>query len=90
MATGKPQSSREDYLTIVVIGLVALLSVNFVNDFMFTDINNKKWDLQIQINTNLNEVNILQQKMITSMNEDIESNMKVINQLIGIMLRGDV
>jgi len=82
-------TQREDYLSIVVIGLVALLAINFVNDFMFTDINNKKWDLQIQINTNLNEVNILQQEMITNMNEVIESNMKVINQLIGIILRGD-
>ena len=83
-------TQREEYLTIVVIGLVALLTINFVNDFMFTDINNKKWDLQIQINTNLNEVNIMQQEMISNMDEVIESNMKVINQLIGIILRGDV
>ena len=82
-------TQREEYLTIVVIGLVALLTINFVNDFMFTDINNKKWDLQIQINTNLNEVNILQQEIITNMDEVINSNMKVIDQLIGIILRGD-
>ncbi len=89
MATGKPRSDREDYLTIVVIGLVALLAVNYVNDFMFEDINNKRWDLQTKINTNTNDVNKLQQQMMNNINEVVESNMKVVDQLIGIILRNE-
>ncbi len=86
----KQLENRIDYLTIVVIGLVALLALNYIGDFTYRGavnehIDNSNHNFQVMVNVNNSHLEVLNQ-----MDEDIESNMKVINQLIGIILRGDV
>jgi len=86
----KQLENRIDYLTVVVIGLVALLALNYIGDFTYRGamnehIDNSNNNFQVLVNVTNSHVDTLNE-----IDEVIKSNMKVINQLIGIILRGDV
>ena len=86
----KQLEDRVDYLTVVVIGLVALLALNYIGDFTYRGAVNEHIDSSNQNFQTLSDVNNVNVDKLREINEVVESNMKVINQLIGIILRGDV
>jgi len=86
----KQLENRVYYLTIVVIGLVALLTMNYVGDFMYRGvvneyIDNSNYNFQVMVNVSNSHLNTLNE-----MDKDVRSNMKVIDQLIGIILRDEI
>ncbi len=86
----KQLEDRVDYLTIAVIGLVALLAMNYVGDFTYRGavnehIDNSNNNFQVLVNA----TNIHLDKF-NQMDKDVRSNMKVIDQLIGIILRDEI
>ncbi len=83
-------TQREDQLTILVIGLVALLALNYVMDFTYRGAINEHVDASNQNFQTLSDVNNINVDKINGIDEVVSSNMKVIDQLIGIILRGDV
>lgn len=85
----KQLEDRIDYLTIIVIGLVALLAMNYVGDFTYRGAVNEHIDSS---NNNFQVlVNVTNQHYdkLNEMDKDVRSNMKVVDQLIGIILRDE-
>ena len=80
---------RVDYLTVIVIGLIALLALNYIGDFTYRGavnehIDNSNHNFQVLVNSSNSHVD----KFI-ELEEDVKSNYKVIDKLIGIILRDD-
>ena len=80
---------RVDYLTVIVIGLIALLALNYIGDFTYRGainehVDNSNHNFQILVNSSNTHVD----KFI-ELEEDVKSNYKVIDKLIGIILRDD-
>ena len=100
MKTGKHQSTNDLY-KIAIVGLVALLAINFGGDYVFRggqiEINEAisevltmqaEWNtMQAEWNTAQSELNILVAEALIGLDKDVRSNMKVVDQLIGIILR---
>jgi hypothetical protein len=86
----KQLENRVDYLTVVVIGLVALLVINYAGDFTYRGAINEHVDSSNQNFQTLSDVNNINVDKLNQIDEVVRSNMKVIDQLIGIILRGDV
>ena len=89
-------TQREEYLTVVVIGLVALLAMNYIGDFTYRgannsiiDTNNQNWITQVQINNDLLDASRSQTQINEMNDKDIDSNTRAIDKLIGILLRGE-
>lgn len=86
----KQLENRIDYLTIAVIGLVALLALNYIGDFTYRGavnehIDNSNYNFQVMVNVSNSHLDKLNE-----MDKDIRSNMKVVDQLIGIILRDEI
>lgn len=87
-------TEREKLLTICVIGSFALLAINFGGDYVFRgaqiEINEtmaKGWTMQAEWNQTQNTINKLVAEVLIQLDKDVRSNMKVVDQLIGIILR---
>jgi hypothetical protein len=89
-------SKREDLLTICVIGLFALLAINFGGDYIFrggqieiNELMTKGFTIQAEINTDQNKINRLVAEVLIQLDEDVRNNFKIVDQLIGIILRDE-
>ena len=85
----KPRSNREDYLTVIVIGLVALLALNYIGDFTYRGAVNEHIDASNQNFQTMSDVNNINVDKLNQIDEVVRSNMKVVDQLIGIILRDE-
>ncbi len=85
----KQLEDRVDYLTVVVIGLVALFAVNTLTDWsMFytqSQSTQSHTDILIKVQTWVFDHMALHEQL----EEDVASNYKVIDQLIGVILRDE-
>ena len=88
--------TAQDYLAIVVAGLVGLLIINFAGDYTFrgvqievNEIIGQGFTIQANINNNQTKINILIGTVLEQLDKDVRSNMKVIDKLTGLLLRGD-
>lgn len=86
----KQLENRIDYLTVVVIGLIALLALNYIGDFTYRGAVNEHIDTSNQNFLTLSDVNNINVDRLNEIEEDVESNYKIINQLIGIILRDEI
>ncbi len=89
-------TQREEYFTVVIIGLIALLAMNYAGDITYRmavneniDINNQNWITQVQVNNDLLDISRSQTQINEMNDEDIDSNTRAIDKLIGILLRGE-
>ncbi len=80
----------------MVVGLVGLLAINFGGDYVFRggqiEINESMgelWTMQGEHNETQDVINKLVAEVLVQMDKDIRSNMKVIDQLTGLLLRGE-
>lgn len=85
----KQLENRVDYLTVVIIGLVALLALNYIGDFTYRGAVNEHIDTSNQNFLTMSDVNNINVDKLNEIDEVVRSNMKVIDQLIGIILRGE-
>jgi len=88
------KKEREQILTIGIVGLIALLAINFGGDYIFrggqieiNELMGEAWTTQAEINTDQNKINILVAEVLIQLDEDVRNNFKVVDQLIGIILR---
>ncbi len=85
----KQLEDRVDYLTIVVVGMVALLAVNYTGDYMMYNNTNQSLqshtDILIKVQTWIFD----QMAFHEQLEVDVASNMKVVDQLIGVILRDE-
>ena len=90
------ENKTQNYLVIVVVGLLGFTAINFAGDFMFRGgqmelnegmVNN--WKTMSNINGNNDKTHYLVTDILTQLDEDVRNNMKVIDRLIGIILRDD-
>jgi hypothetical protein len=79
-----------------VIGLFALLAINFGGDYIFrggqieiNELMTKGFTIQAEINTDQNKINRLVAEVLIQLDEDVRNNFKVVDQLIGIILRDE-
>ncbi len=85
----KQLEDRVDYLTIVVVGLVALLASNYAGDFMYRGAVNEHIDSSNQNFQTMSDVNNINVDKLNEIDKVVRSNMKVVDQLIGIILRDE-
>jgi len=90
----KKTTNKDDLYKIVIVGLIALLAINFGGDYVFRggqlEINKlmgEAWITQAEINTDQNKINVLVAEVLIQLDEDVRNNFKVVDQLIGIILR---
>lgn len=93
--TKKGMNNTEQLLTMAVVGLIGLLAINFGGDYVFrgaqmevNEIMGEAWTTQAEWNVNQNKANILIATVLEQLDKDVRSNMKVIDQLTGLLLRG--
>ncbi len=89
-------TQREEYFTVVIIGLIALLTLNYVGDITYRganneniDANNQNWITQVEVNNHLLDISKSQTQINEMNDKDIDSNTRAIDKLIGILLRGE-
>lgn len=86
----KQLEDRVDYLTVAVIGLVVLFAVNTLTDWsMFytqSQSTQSHTDILIKVQTWIFD----QMAFHEQLEEDVASNYKVIDQMIGIILRDEI
>ncbi len=89
-------TQTEQALTIVVVGLVALTALNFGADWIFRgqqiEVNElmvEAWTQQATYNETQDKINFLVGTVLEQLDKDVRSNMKVIDQLTGLLLRGE-
>ena len=90
-------TNREEHLTVIVIGLVALLALNYIGDFTYRGAVNEHIDNSnhnFQVMVNVSNINVERVDgivgNISSIDKDVKSNYRIIDQLIGIILRDDI
>jgi len=90
----KKTTNKDDLYKIGIIGLIALLAINFGGDYIFrggqieiNELMGEAWTTQAEINTDQNKINILVAEVLIQLDEDVRNNFKVVDQLIGIILR---
>jgi len=90
------ENKTQNYLVIVVVGLLGFTAINFAGDFMFRGgqmelnesmVNN--WRTQQTINGNNDKIQFLVSEVLDQLDKDVRSNMKVVERLIGIILRDE-
>jgi len=93
MKTGKHKSTNDLY-KIIIVGLVALLAINFGGDYVFrggqieiNQIMGEAWTMQSEWNQTQDKINSLVAEVLVGLDKDVRSNMKVVDQLIGIIMR---
>jgi len=89
-------TQREQLLTVCVVGLFSLLALNYIGDFTYrganndnVDINNQNWITQVEVNNLLLNATINQEQINEQNDEDITDNVKAIDKLLGILIRGE-
>ncbi len=94
MGMKKTGKQDNDLYKIAIVGLIALLAINFGGDYVFRggqiEINetmSKLWTNQSDINNSQDRINILVAEVLIQLDEDVRNNFKVVDQLIGIILR---
>ncbi len=96
----KKKTTTQDYLVIVIIGLVALLALNYVGDFTYRgavnehiDNSNKNFQTLVDVNNiNVERINEMETNVTDRLNEmddDVTDNVKAIDKLLGILIRGE-
>ena len=87
---------NNDLYKIGIIGLIALLAINFGGDYVFrggqieiNEIMGEAWTTQAEINTDQNKINVLVAEVLIQLDEDVRNNFKVVDQLIGIILENE-
>lgn len=90
------QNKTQNYLIIAVVGLLGFMAINVAGDLSYRtvqlSINEEmahNWKSQTDINGENNKIHFLEADVLASLDEDVRSNMKVIDQLIGIIMRDD-
>lgn len=91
------KKNNNDLYKIAIVGLVALLAINFGGDYVFrggqmeiNEIMGEGWTTQAEINTDQNKINVLVAEVLIQLDEDVRNNFKVVDQLIGIILRDEI
>jgi len=89
-------TKREQLLTVCVIGLFTLLAVNFIGDYTFRgaqiELNEtvaEAWTMQAEWNKTQSTINKLVAEVLVELDKDVRSNMRVVDQLIGIILENE-
>ncbi len=87
---------REQLLTVCIVGLFAILAINFAGDYVFRggqiEINEdmaELWVGQIEINNGQHKINISIAEVLVQLDKDVRNNFKVVDQIIGIILRDE-
>ncbi len=94
---------NNDLYKITVVGLIALLAINFGGDYVFrggqielnelqTELNedmSKAWTMQAEWNKTQSTINKLVAEVLVELDKDVRSNMRVVDQLIGIILENE-
>ncbi len=90
------KATTQDYLVVGVILLLGFTILNFSADWIYRgaqiELNTsiqEAFTTQANINNNQTKINILIAEVLGQLDKDIRSNMKVIDQLTGLLLRGD-
>jgi len=90
------QNKTQNYLIIAVVGLLGFMAINVVGDLSYRSVQlsiNEEmahnWNSQSDINGENDKIHFLVTDVLTSLDEDVRSNMKVIDQLIGLIIRDD-
>lgn len=91
------KATTQDYLVVGVIMLIGFTVLNFSADWMFrgsqieinTSIENAL-TAQADWNTSQANINVLIAEVLKQLDKDVRSNMKVVDQLTGLLLRGDI
>lgn len=90
------QNKTQNYLIIAVVGLLGFMAINVAGDLSYRSVQisiNEEmahnWQSQSNINGKQDKINFLVTDVLTSLDEDVRNNMKVIDQLIGIIIRDD-
>jgi len=88
--------TSQDYLAVMVVLLLGFTILNFSSDWVFRgsqiEINtaiDEAFNTQTNINNNQTKINMLIAEVLLQLDKDVRSNMKVIDQLTGLLLRGD-
>lgn len=91
------KKTNNDLYKIGIVGLIALLAINFGGDYVFrggqieiNEIMGETWTTQAVINLDQNKINILVAEVLIQLDEDVRNNFKVVDQLIGIILRDEI
>jgi len=89
-------TQREQLLTACVVVLFALLAMNFIGDYTFRgaqiEVNesmSKGWTMQAEWNETQSAINKLVAEVLIELDKDVRSNMRVVDQLIGIILENE-
>ena len=82
--------------TMAIVLLLGFTILNFSADWIFRaqqiEINEselKLWGIQNEYNDNQNTINVLVGTVLEQLDKDVRSNMRVIDQLTGLLLRGE-
>lgn len=91
------KATTQDYLVVAVVMLIGFTLLNFSADWIFRagqiELNEsmlESWVAQVGLNDNQANINVLIAEVLKQLDEDVRSNMKVVDQLIGIVMRGEV
>jgi len=89
-------TQREQLLTACVVVLFALLAMNFIGDYTFRgaqiELNetvSEAWTMQAEWNETQCTINKLVAEVLVELDKDVRSNMRVVDQLIGIILENE-
>jgi len=89
-------NNTEQALIILVVTLIGVSILNFYGDYTFrgaqiqiNEMTGQGFIVQQNINDNQTRVNLLIAEVLEQLDKDVRSNMKVIDQLTGLLLRGE-
>ncbi len=90
------QNKTQNYLVITVVALLGFTTINFAGDLIFRESQieldyemARNWKTQSNINGQNDKIHFLETEILKQLDEDVRNNMKVVDQLIGIILRDD-
>jgi len=96
MSKNKKKDKTQTYLVIGVVALLGFMTINIAGDLAYRtvqlEINEgmiKNWQTQSNINGNNDKIHFLETEVLEQLDEDVRNNMKVIDQLIGIIMRDE-
>ena len=88
--------TTQDFLVVAVIMLLGFTALNFSADWIYRgaqiELNTsieEAFTTQANINNNQTKINILITEVLVQLDKDVRANMKVIDQLTGLLLRGE-
>lgn len=90
------KKNNNDLYKITIVGLFALLAINFGGDYVFRGVQvelneamSEAWTMQAEWNKTQSTLNKLVAEVLIQLDSDVRSNMKVVDQLIGVILRDE-